>query len=130
MLIFGNSVWGIEDASLKYFGVHAADLTIEESATLAGMLKGPEIYNPYYSVENATNRRNTVLKAMVDAKKITQQEADAASQVDITSQLNDAYTGSSDDYQYASYFDAVIQEAEKPTAFLKMILLITVIKFT
>ncbi|MGV3353886.1 penicillin-binding protein PBP2A [Streptococcus orisratti] len=110
---FGNSVWGIEDASLKYFGVHAADLTIEESATLAGMLKGPEIYNPYYSVENATNRRNTVLKAMVDAKKITQQEADAASQVDITSQLNDAYTGSSDDYQYASYFDAVIQEAEK-----------------
>ncbi|MGF0071035.1 penicillin-binding protein PBP2A [Streptococcus orisratti] len=110
---FGNSVWGIEDASLKYFGVHAADLTIEESATLAGMLKGPEIYNPYYSVENATNRRNTVLKAMVDAKKITQQEADTASQVDITSQLNDAYTGSSDDYQYASYFDAVIQEAEK-----------------
>lgn len=110
---FGNSVWGIEDASLKYFGVHAADLTIEESATLAGMLKGPEIYNPYYSVENATNRRNTVLKAMVDAKKITQQEADAASQVDTTSQLNDAYTGSSDDYQYASYFDAVIQEAEK-----------------
>lgn len=110
---FGNSVWGIEDASLKYFGVHAADLTIEESATLAGMLKGPEIYNPYYSVENATNRRNTVLKAMVDAKKITQQEADTALQVDITSQLNDAYTGSSDDYQYASYFDAVIQEAEK-----------------
>ncbi len=37
---FGNSVWGIEDASRKYFGVSAAELTLEQSATLAGMLKG------------------------------------------------------------------------------------------
>ena len=51
---FGNSVWGIEDASQKYFGTSAANLTIEQSAILAGMLKGPEIYNPYYSIENAT----------------------------------------------------------------------------
>lgn len=110
---FGNSVWGIEDASQKYFGTSAANLTIEQSAILAGMLKGPEIYNPYYSIENATNRRNTVLSVMVDAGKITQEEADEAEQVDISSELNDTYTGTSDDYQYASYFDAVIQEAEE-----------------
>ena len=108
---FGNSVWGIEDASQKYFGTSAANLTIDQSAILAGMLKGPEIYNPYYSIENATNRRNTILQVMVDAGKITQEEADAASEVDIASELNDTYTGNSDDYQYASYFDAVIQEA-------------------
>lgn len=48
------------------------------------MLKGPEIYNPYYSIENATNRRNTVLSVMVDAGKITQEEADEAEQVDIS----------------------------------------------
>ena len=76
---FGNSVWGIEDASQKYFGTSAANLTIEQSAILAGMLKGPEIYNPYYSIENATNRRNTVLSVMVDAGKITQAEADRPS---------------------------------------------------
>ncbi len=110
---FGNSVWGIEDASQKYFGTSAANLSVEQAATLAGMLKGPEIYNPYYSVENATNRRNTVLQAMVDAGKISQEEADSASSIDISSQLSDTYTGSSDDYQYASYFDAVIQEAEQ-----------------
>ena len=54
-------------------------MTLEQSAILAGMLKGPEIYNPYYSVENATNRRNTVLQAMVHAGKITQEQADEAS---------------------------------------------------
>ena len=110
---FGNSVWGVQDASRKYFGTDAANLTVEQSAILTGMLKGPEIYNPYYSVENATNRRNTVLGVMVDAGKITQAEANQAKQVDIASELNDTYTGNSDDYQYGSYFDAVIQEAEK-----------------
>ncbi|MGC4431464.1 transglycosylase domain-containing protein, partial [Streptococcus suis] len=60
---FGNGVWGVEDASQKYFGTSAANLTLDEAATLAGMLKGPEVYNPYYSIKNATNRRNTVLYA-------------------------------------------------------------------
>ena len=38
------------------------------------MLKGPEIYNPLYSVENATNRRNTVLQNMVAAGYIDQEQ--------------------------------------------------------
>ena len=83
---FGNGIWGIEDASKKYFGVSASELTLDQSAVLAGMLKGPEIYNPLYSVENATNRR-------------------------IHGQLIDAYEGKSEDYRYPSYFDAVINEA-------------------
>lgn len=108
---FGNSVWGVEDASHKYFGVSAADLTLDQSAILAGMLKGPEIYNPIYSVTNATNRRNTVLSVMVNAKVISQAEADQAAQVNIADELVDNYGGTSDTYQYPSYFDAVIQEA-------------------
>lgn len=108
---FGNSVWGVEDASHKYFGVSAADLTLDQSAILAGMLKGPEIYNPIYSVTNATNRRNTVLSVMVNAKAISQAEADQAAQVNIADELVDNYGGTSDTYQYPSYFDAVIQEA-------------------
>ncbi|MGZ7254057.1 transglycosylase domain-containing protein, partial [Streptococcus pyogenes] len=74
---FGNGVWGVEDASQKYFAISAAELNLEQAATIAGMLKGPEIYNPYYSLENATNRRNTVLQAMVNAKYIDQATADA-----------------------------------------------------
>ena len=108
---FGNGVWGIEDASKKYFGVSASQLSLDQSAVLAGMLKGPEIYNPLYSVENATNRRNTVLQNMVAAGYIDQKTADQSATVDIHGQLVDAYEGKSEDYRYPSYFDAVINEA-------------------
>ncbi|WP_203261084.1 penicillin-binding protein PBP2A [Streptococcus uberis] len=108
---FGNGVWGVEDASQKYFGTSAANLTLDEAATLAGMLKGPEIYNPLYSIQNATNRRDTVLSAMVDAGKISQAEADQAKAVGMGNRLADTYVGKSDDYKYPSYFDAVVNEA-------------------
>ena len=91
---FGNGVWGIEDASKKYFGVSASQLSLDQSAVLAGMLKGPEIYNPLYSVENATNRRNTVLQNMVAAGYIDQKTADQSAAVDIHGQLVDAYEAS------------------------------------
>lgn len=108
---FGNGVWGVEDASQKYFGVSASQLTVDEAATLAGMLKGPEIYNPLYSIENATNRRDTILQVMVDAGTLTQEQADQYKAVDMVSVLNDTYAGKVDDYKYPSYFDAVINEA-------------------
>ncbi|HEL2361363.1 TPA: penicillin-binding protein [Streptococcus suis] len=108
---FGNGVWGVEDASQKYFGIPASDLTLEQAAVIAGMLKGPEIYNPYYSLENAVNRRDTVLQNMVNAGYIDQATADAGFQVDLASQLSDTYTGKQSNYSYPSYFDAVIAEA-------------------
>nr|WP_230082340.1 MULTISPECIES: penicillin-binding protein PBP2A [unclassified Streptococcus] len=108
---FGNGVWGVEDASQKYFGTSASQLTVEQAATIAGMLKGPEIYNPYYSIEYATNRRNTVLQAMVDAGYLDQATADTDAQIDISSQLHDTYGGRQSNYSYPSYFDAVVAEA-------------------
>ena len=108
---FGNGVWGVEDASKKYFGVSASQLSLDQSAVLAGMLKGPELYNPLYSIENATNRRDTVLQNMVAAGYIDQATADQAATVGIGGQLADAYEGKSEDYRYPSYFDAVINEA-------------------
>ncbi|TWS94657.1 PBP1A family penicillin-binding protein [Streptococcus sp. sy018] len=108
---FGNGVWGVEDASQKYFGTSAANLSLDEAATLAGMLKGPEIFNPYYSLERSTNRRNTVLQNMVAAGMIGQEVADQSAEVGMDSRLVDTYTGKADNYQYPSYFDAVINEA-------------------
>ena len=108
---FGNGVWGVEDASQKYFAISEAELNLEQAATIAGMLKGPEIYNPYYSLENATNRRNTVLQAMVDANYIDQATADAGMQVNMANYLYDNYAGKQSSYSYPSYFDAVIAEA-------------------
>lgn len=70
---------GVEDASHKYFAVSAAELNLEQAKLLPLLAcsKGQKIYNPYYSIENATNRRNTVLQAMVNASYIDQATADA-----------------------------------------------------
>lgn len=108
---FGNGVWGVEDASKKYFGVSANELSQGEAATLAGMLKGPEIYNPLYSIENATNRRNTVLQNMVASGYIDQATADKDATENLADQLQDTYQGRKENYPYPSYFDAVINEA-------------------
>ena len=108
---FGNGVWGIEDASKKYFGVSASQLTLDQAATLAGMLKGPELYNPLNSVETSTNRRDTVLQNMVAAGYIDKNQETEAAGADMASQLQDKYEGKISDYRYPSYFDAVVNEA-------------------
>ena len=108
---FGNGVWGVEDASKKYFGVSAAELTLDQAATLAGMLKGPELYNPLNSIEDSTNRRDTVLQNMVAAGYIDKNQETEAAGVDMASQLQDKYEGKVSDYRYPSYFDAVVNEA-------------------
>lgn len=106
---FGNGVWGVEDASEKYFGKTASELTVSESACLAGILKGPGIYNPIDHYDNAINRRNTVLQLMLDNKKITKQEYEVAKAQQLT--LVDNYKEPSDTYKYPYYFDAVVDEA-------------------
>ncbi|MGX7074411.1 penicillin-binding protein PBP2A [Falseniella ignava] len=108
---FGNGVWGVEDASKKYFGVSASELTLDQAATLAGMLKGPELYNPLNSAEDSTNRRDTVLQNMVAAGYINKNQETEAAGVDMASQLQDKYEGKISDYRYPSYFDAVVNEA-------------------
>ena len=108
---FGNGVWGVEDASKKYFGVPASQLSLDQAATLAGMLKGPELYNPLNSVETSTNRRDTVLQNMVAAGYIDKNQETEAAGVDMASQLQDKYEGKISDYRYPSYFDAVVNEA-------------------
>lgn len=105
---FGSGVWGIQDASLRYFGKNASQLNIGESATLAGMLKAPSSYNPIADYQAAINRRNTVLMLMEETQAITPEEREIISQQDLA--LSNHYDGS-DGYRYPQYFDAVINEA-------------------
>lgn len=62
---FGESTFGIESASQKYFSTTASDLTLPQAATLIGMLKGPSYYNPRLHPDRALQRRNTVINQMV-----------------------------------------------------------------
>ncbi|MCR5809194.1 MAG: PBP1A family penicillin-binding protein [Clostridiales bacterium] len=63
-IYFGGGYYGIEAASLGYFGVHAEELTTAQSAQLAGILKSPSAYAPHIDPEASLARRNTVLRLM------------------------------------------------------------------
>jgi 1A family penicillin-binding protein len=67
---FGDGLYGVEAASLGFFGKHAADLEVAEAALLAGLVKSPSTYAPTISRERALARRNVVLQAMRDAGMI------------------------------------------------------------
>jgi membrane peptidoglycan carboxypeptidase len=68
---FGNGAYGIEAAAERYFSLHASQLSIEQSAMLAGVVQAPFTYDPVRHRKNATNRRNTVLSRMYELKMIT-----------------------------------------------------------
>lgn len=81
---FLNNAVGINKASNVYFNTIPAHLKVEEAALLVGMLKNPTALNPKRFVENATNRRNTVLSQMVKAGHLTREERDSISLLPIT----------------------------------------------
>lgn len=80
---FGEGAYGVETASQVYFGKHASDLTLAESALLAGLPRGPNIYSPYIDSKAALGRRLTVLQGMVKEGYITQGQADEAQKTPI-----------------------------------------------
>src|SRR3990167_3167606 len=71
---FGAGAYGIEAASQRYFGKPASQLTLGESALLAGLMKGPSRYSPVSATERAEQRANIVLSEMVRSGAITPQE--------------------------------------------------------
>jgi membrane peptidoglycan carboxypeptidase len=72
---FGNHAYGIEAAARTYFGISAAELSVPQSAMLAGMVQSSEFLNPYTNEEGVTNRRGAVLQAMATHGYLTAEEA-------------------------------------------------------
>jgi penicillin-binding protein 1A len=67
---FGDGLYGVEAASLGYFGKRAAELDLAEAALLAGLVKSPSSYAPTASPERALARRNVVLQQMRQSRAI------------------------------------------------------------
>jgi 1A family penicillin-binding protein len=67
---FGDGLYGVEAASLGFFGKHAADLDVAEAALLAGLVKSPSTYAPTINRDRALARRSVVLQAMRDSGAI------------------------------------------------------------
>lgn len=77
-IYFGNGAWGIGQAARTYFGKEVADLTISESALLAGLPQRPSDYSPYRNPRSAERRRRYVLKRMWLDGFITREEYEEA----------------------------------------------------
>lgn len=75
---FGDGAYGVETASLHYFGKPASDLELDQSALLAGLIKAPSDYDPFDNPQAAVDRRNIVLDKMVELGWLQQQDADQA----------------------------------------------------
>lgn len=102
---FGGGYYGIEAAAKGYFGVHASDLTLDQSAMLAGILKSPSGYAPHINYAASINRRNNILRLMRDYGYITDDEKKqaAARRPTILHDKNEEYSG--------YYTDAVTKSA-------------------
>ncbi|XIF20353.1 MAG: PBP1A family penicillin-binding protein [Acetilactobacillus jinshanensis] len=105
---FGNGVYGVQDASERYFGLPASKLPVQDAAILAGMLTNPGAYNPINHPKLSKQRRNVVLYLMAKNHKITMSRAQELAQTPINVKNNYIYKSH---YQYPYYFDAVINEA-------------------
>ena len=83
-IYFGEGAYGVEAAAQMYFGKHAKELSLAESALLAGLPRGPNIYSPYIDMKAAAERRAVVLAGMVKEGYITAQQAEQAKTEPIT----------------------------------------------
>ena len=77
-IYFGRNAYGIETASNVYFNKSAQDLTVSESAVLAGMIKAPNNYAPDKNAEKCKSRRDRVLKLMLEQGIIDMEAYDEA----------------------------------------------------
>ncbi|MFP7365093.1 transglycosylase domain-containing protein [Corynebacterium callunae] len=77
---FGNGAYGIQSAAQTYFGINASELSVPQSAMLAGIVQSSSYLNPYTNHDGVFERRNTVLGAMADYGAITPEEAAAYQQ--------------------------------------------------
>lgn len=84
---FSDGTYGAEAAAQYYFSKSAKDLTVPESALLAGIVQRPTLYNPIKNPEHALGRRNTVLGRMLETGMITQAEYDEARALTIEEML-------------------------------------------
>ena len=82
-VFFGSNAYGIKSASQTFFGKEPSELTVEEAATLVGMVNKPTRYNPALNPESSLKRRNFVLSQMEKAGYLTAAERDSISLIPI-----------------------------------------------
>ena len=108
----GNGAYGVEQASLNYFGKSVSELNLSEASFIAGLFQSPTYYNPYNYPERAENRRKTVLYLMQRHGYITEEESKIAQSAPITSLVKTEQTNNAIS-EYQGYIDTVVEELDK-----------------
>lgn len=109
-IYFGSGCHGIQVAANHYFGKDVSELSVEECASLAAIVKAPTTYNPATNYENNKERRDVVLNKMAELEFITQEECDAAKAKE-TKVRSGATEAAQKNQDVKSYFvDAVIDD--------------------
>ena len=106
---YGHGKYGIENASKYYFNKSASELSLAEATILSGIPKSPANYSPLVNYDLAKERQLTILKLMVSANYITEEEMLEAYNTKLT------FTGNSDKEELTTlmyFYDAVIDELE------------------
>jgi penicillin-binding protein 1A len=84
-IYFGAGCYGVQTASLAYFGKDAAKLNLSEAAILAGLIRSPNRFSPLRNPEGAAIQRDTVLDRLIELKKISAAQAQEAKATKVTS---------------------------------------------
>lgn len=132
---FANGIYGIEDASLKYFDKPASELTLSEAAYLCAIPNRPEYYNPYNDPNNAIKRRDKILDDMAECGFISESECLEAKDAFVTvkkkveeyhfynyettyaMQCAEEYLMSLSGFEFQSHFDTAAEYEEYQTLY-------------
>lgn len=112
----GGGAWGVEQASLNYFGKTAKELNVAESAMIAGLFQAPVSYDPYLHPEKCEERRQTILYLMLRHGYITEEEYNIAKELTVEKLLVET-DDSSDAAEYQDFINTVVSEVIKRTGY-------------
>lgn len=110
-----NGLYGMETASEMYFGKKLSELSLPQTALLAGMPQAPSAYDPYVYPDQTKKRRDTVLYTMLQNEKISQTEYDQAVNVPVTDGLQELTQSDDNTKIVDNYVKEVINEVQEKT---------------
>lgn len=110
-----NGLYGMQTASKAFFGKGLDELTLAQTALIAGLPNAPSYFDPYANPENAKNRRDIVLYTMKENDKITEQEYQEAIATPIDDGLIKLRPGNENWKYFDNYLTEVIAEVKRKT---------------
>lgn len=116
-VFMANGNYGMQTAAKSYYGKDLKDLSLPQLALLAGMPQAPNQYDPYSHPEAAQQRRNLVLKEMLDMKTISNKQYEAAVNTPVTDGLQSLSSSSSYPAYMDNYLKEVIEQVEEETGY-------------